>query len=25
LYSARVLVDWGAKEFVIGKPSFRIP
>jgi hypothetical protein len=25
LYSARVLVNWGAKEFVIGKPSFRIP
>jgi hypothetical protein len=25
LYSARVLVDSGAKEFVIGKPSFRIP
>jgi hypothetical protein len=25
LYSARVLVDWGAKEFMIGKPSFRIP
>jgi hypothetical protein len=25
LYSARVLVDWGAKEFVIGKPSFWIP
>jgi hypothetical protein len=25
LYSARELVDWGAKEFVIGKPSFRIP
>jgi hypothetical protein len=25
LYSARVLVDWGAKEFVIGKPSFQIP
>jgi hypothetical protein len=25
LYSTRVLVDWGAKEFVIGKPSFRIP
>jgi hypothetical protein len=25
LYSARVLVDWRAKEFVIGKPSFRIP
>jgi hypothetical protein len=24
-YSARVLVEWGAKEFVIGKPSFRIP
>jgi hypothetical protein len=25
LYSARVLLDWGAKEFVIRKPSFRIP
>jgi len=25
LYKARVLVDWGAKEFVVGKPSFRIP
>jgi hypothetical protein len=25
LYSAKVLVDWGAKEFIIGKPSFRIP
>ena len=25
LYSARVLVDWGAKELVVGKPSIRIP
>jgi len=25
LYTARVLVDWGRKEFVIGKPSVRIP
>jgi hypothetical protein len=25
LYSAKVLVDWGAKEFIIGKQSFRIP
>jgi hypothetical protein len=25
LYLARVLVDWGAKEFVIGKSSIRIP
>jgi hypothetical protein len=24
LYSTRVLVDWGAKEFVIGKPSTRM-
>ena len=25
LYSARVLVDWGAKEFVVGRPAIRIP
>ena len=25
LYAARVIVDWGQKEFVIGKPSVRIP
>jgi len=25
LYSARVLVDWGAKELVIGNPTIRIP
>ena len=25
LYSAQVLVDWGAKELVVGKPSVRIP
>ena len=25
LYAARVLVDWGAKEFVVGKPAVRIP
>ena len=25
LYSAKVLVDWGSKEFVIGKPPVRIP
>jgi len=25
LYDARVLVDWGAKELVVGKPSVRIP
>jgi hypothetical protein len=25
LYSARVLVDWGARELVVGKPSIRIP
>ena len=25
LYAARIFVDWGHKEFVIGKPSVRIP
>ena len=25
LYSAKVLVDWGAKEFIVGKPPLRIP
>ena len=25
LYSAKVLVDWSAKEFIVGKPSMRIP
>ena len=25
LYSAKVLVDWGAKEFIVGKPPMRIP
>ena len=25
LYSAKVLVDWGSREFVIGKPPVRIP
>ena len=25
LYSAEVLVDWGAKEFLFGKPKIRIP
>ena len=25
LYSAEVLVDWGAKEFVFGKPRIQIP
>ena len=25
LYSARVLVDWGARELVVGKPADRIP
>ena len=25
LYSAEVIVDWGAKEFVFGKPRIRIP
>ena len=25
LYSAKVVVDWGSKEFVIGKPPVRIP
>ena len=24
LYSAKVLVDWGAKEFIVGKPPMRI-
>ena len=24
-YSAKVLVDWGAKEFIVGKPPLRIP
>ena len=25
LYSAKVLVDWGAKEFIVGKPPLQIP
>ena len=25
LYMARALVDWGSKEFVVGKPAIRIP
>ena len=25
LYSAKVLLDWGAKEFIVGKPPLRIP
>ena len=25
LYLARVVVDWGTKEFIIGKPAIRIP
>ena len=25
LYSPKVLVDWGAKEFIVGKPPMRIP
>ena len=25
LYSAKVLVDWGAKEFIVGLPPIRIP
>ena len=25
LYSAKVVVDWGAKEYVVGKPPIRIP
>ena len=25
LYSAEVVVDWGAKEFMLGKPRIRIP
>ena len=25
LYSAKVLVDWGSKEFIVGKPPMRIP
>ena len=25
LYSTKVLVNWGAKEFVVGKSSMRIP
>ena len=25
LYSAKVLVDWGAKEFIVGNPPMRIP
>ena len=25
LYFAKVLVDWGAKEFIVGKPPMRIP
>ena len=25
LYSTKVLVDWGAKEFIVGKPPMRIP
>ena len=25
LYSTEVLVDWGAKEFVFGKPRIQIP
>ena len=25
LYSAKVLVDWGAKEFIVGKPPMQIP
>ena len=25
LYSAKVLVDWGDKEFIVGKPPMRIP
>ena len=25
MYSAKVLVDWGAKEFIVGKPPMRIP
>ena len=25
LYSAKVLVDWGAKEFIVVKPPMRIP
>ena len=25
LYSARVVVDWGTREFVVGKPPTRIP
>ena len=24
-YSAKVLVDWGSKEFIVGKPPMRIP
>ena len=25
LYSVKVLVDWGSKEFIVGKPPMRIP
>ena len=25
LYSAKVLVDWGSEEFIVGKPPMRIP
>ena len=25
LYSAKVVVDWGTREFVVGKPPTRIP
>ena len=25
MYSAKVLVDWGAKEFIVGNPSMQIP
>ena len=25
LYSTKVLVDWGAKEFIVGKPPLQIP
>ena len=25
LYSAKVVVDWGAKEFIVGKPPLQIP
>ena len=25
LYTAKILVNWGAKEFIVGKPPMRIP